>query len=87
MRLRVSSARTERRGHPAGAGGHEHAESHTGYEEHEDRKPHAGVSEAGHAQLGDAGETLDTGVCRTAFFEDPDDHALMLHHRYEPKRA
>jgi predicted enzyme related to lactoylglutathione lyase len=33
------------------------------------------------------GETLDTGVCHMAFFEDPDGNALMLHHRYAPKAA
>jgi predicted enzyme related to lactoylglutathione lyase len=32
-----------------------------------------------------AGETLDTGVCHMAFFSDPDDNALMLHHRYAPR--
>jgi predicted enzyme related to lactoylglutathione lyase len=31
------------------------------------------------------GETLDTGVCHMAFFEDPDGNALMLHHRYAPR--
>ncbi len=31
-----------------------------------------------------AGETLDTGVCKMAFFTDPDGNDLMLHHRYEP---
>jgi catechol 2,3-dioxygenase-like lactoylglutathione lyase family enzyme len=31
-----------------------------------------------------AGETLDTGVCRMAFFTDPDGNDLMLHHRYAP---
>ena len=30
------------------------------------------------------GETLDTGVCRMAFFNDPDGNALMLHRRYAP---
>ncbi len=33
------------------------------------------------------GETLDTGVCLMAFFEDPDGNALMLHHRYAPPQA
>jgi predicted enzyme related to lactoylglutathione lyase len=33
------------------------------------------------------GETLDTGVCRMAFFADPDGNALMLHHRYAPRTA
>jgi predicted enzyme related to lactoylglutathione lyase len=30
------------------------------------------------------GETFDTGVCRMAFFSDPDGNNLMLHHRYAP---
>jgi catechol 2,3-dioxygenase-like lactoylglutathione lyase family enzyme len=30
------------------------------------------------------GETLDTGVCKMAFFTDPDGNDLMLHHRYAP---
>jgi catechol 2,3-dioxygenase-like lactoylglutathione lyase family enzyme len=28
------------------------------------------------------GEILDTGVCRMAFFRDPDGNQLMLHRRY-----
>ena len=32
-----------------------------------------------------AGETLDTGVCHMAFFQDPDGNALMLHRRYAPR--
>jgi predicted enzyme related to lactoylglutathione lyase len=31
------------------------------------------------------GETFDTGVCHMAFFSDPDENALMLHHRYAPR--
>ena len=31
------------------------------------------------------GETLDTGVCHMALFEDLDGNALMLHHRYAPR--
>ena len=31
------------------------------------------------------GETLDTGVCLMALFEDPDGNDLMLHHRYKPR--
>jgi catechol 2,3-dioxygenase-like lactoylglutathione lyase family enzyme len=31
------------------------------------------------------GETLDTGVCHMAFFNDPDGNALMLHRRYAPR--
>jgi hypothetical protein len=30
------------------------------------------------------GGILDTGVCHMAFFSDPDDNDLMLHHRYRP---
>jgi catechol 2,3-dioxygenase-like lactoylglutathione lyase family enzyme len=30
------------------------------------------------------GETLDSGVCCQAFFEDPDRNALAIHHRYAP---
>lgn len=31
------------------------------------------------------GEIFDTGVCRMAFFHDPDGNALMLHRRYAPR--
>jgi len=31
-----------------------------------------------------AGDILDTGVCHTAFFTDPDGNDLMLHSRYAP---
>ena len=31
------------------------------------------------------GDTLDTGVCHMAFFDDPDDNQLMLHRRYAPR--
>lgn len=31
-----------------------------------------------------AGGIFDTGVCRMAFFADPDGNDLMLHHRYAP---
>jgi predicted enzyme related to lactoylglutathione lyase len=30
-------------------------------------------------------DTIDSGVCHMANFEDPDGNALMLHHRYAPK--
>ncbi len=33
------------------------------------------------------GETLDSGVCYQAFFEDQDGNALILHHRYVPLEA
>ncbi|CAA9522555.1 MAG: hypothetical protein AVDCRST_MAG45-2596 [uncultured Solirubrobacterales bacterium] len=29
-------------------------------------------------------DTLDSGVCHQAFFEDPDGNALAIHHRYAP---
>ena len=29
------------------------------------------------------GETLETAVCRMAFFKDPDGNALLLHRRYD----
>ena len=35
--------------------------------------------------VGFDGETLDTGVCRMAFFKDPDGNQLMLHRRYAPR--
>jgi catechol 2,3-dioxygenase-like lactoylglutathione lyase family enzyme len=30
------------------------------------------------------GETLDSGVCYQAYFQDQDGNALILHHRYAP---
>lgn len=30
------------------------------------------------------GETIDSGVCLQAFFEDPDGNTLAIHHRYAP---
>jgi catechol 2,3-dioxygenase-like lactoylglutathione lyase family enzyme len=33
-----------------------------------------------------AADTLNTGVCHMAFFEDPDGNSLMLHRRYAPRR-
>jgi predicted enzyme related to lactoylglutathione lyase len=32
-------------------------------------------------------DTLDTGVCHMAIFNDPDGNLLMLHHRYAPRPA
>ena len=32
-----------------------------------------------------ARDTLDSGVCHMAFFEDPNGNALMLHNRYAPR--
>lgn len=31
-------------------------------------------------------DTIDSGVCHMAHFQDPDGNSLMLHHRYAPKR-
>ncbi len=31
------------------------------------------------------GETIDSGVCHQAIFEDPDGNHLILHHRYAPR--
>jgi catechol 2,3-dioxygenase-like lactoylglutathione lyase family enzyme len=33
------------------------------------------------------GETLDSGVCHQAFFQDQDGNGLILHHRYAPPDA
>jgi catechol 2,3-dioxygenase-like lactoylglutathione lyase family enzyme len=33
------------------------------------------------------GDTLDSGVCYQAFFQDPDGNALAIHHRYAPPGA
>jgi predicted enzyme related to lactoylglutathione lyase len=30
-------------------------------------------------------DTIDSGVCHMAVFEDPDGNVLMLHHRYAPR--
>jgi catechol 2,3-dioxygenase-like lactoylglutathione lyase family enzyme len=30
------------------------------------------------------GDTIDSGVCCQAFFEDPDGNTLAIHHRYAP---
>ena len=32
-------------------------------------------------------DTLDSGVCYQAFFEDPDGNVLAIHHRYAPSDA
>ena len=46
--------------------------------------------EAARAELESRGvtflrDTLDSGVCHQAFFEDPDGNMLDIHHRYAPK--
>ena len=33
------------------------------------------------------GDTIDSGVCHQAIFEDQDGNALILHHRYAPTNA
>jgi predicted enzyme related to lactoylglutathione lyase len=32
-------------------------------------------------------DTIDSGVCHMAPFEDPDGNVLMIHHRYAPRSA
>jgi catechol 2,3-dioxygenase-like lactoylglutathione lyase family enzyme len=32
-------------------------------------------------------DTIDSGVCHMAPFQDPDGNSLMFHHRYAPKDA
>lgn len=32
-------------------------------------------------------DTIDSGVCNMAAFEDPDGNVLMIHHRYAPRTA
>ena len=44
---------------------------------------------AAHAELESRGvefkgDTIDSGVCCQAFFEDPDGNTLAIHHRYAP---
>jgi predicted enzyme related to lactoylglutathione lyase len=46
--------------------------------------------EAARAELESRGvefsaDTMDSGVCHMAFFQDPDGNALMIHHRYAPR--
>jgi catechol 2,3-dioxygenase-like lactoylglutathione lyase family enzyme len=46
--------------------------------------------EAARAELGARGvafkgETIDSGVCWQAHFDDPDGNALAIHHRYAPR--
>jgi predicted enzyme related to lactoylglutathione lyase len=33
------------------------------------------------------GDTIDSGVCHQAIFEDPDGNSLDLHHRYAPRSS
>jgi predicted enzyme related to lactoylglutathione lyase len=33
------------------------------------------------------GDTIDSGVCHQAIFQDPDGNSLDLHHRYAPRAA
>ena len=51
---------------------------------------HVDDVEAARAELESRGvefkaDTLDSGVCLQAFFEDPDGNTLALHHRYAPR--
>jgi len=65
-----------------------------GLEFHPHRVPialHVEDVEAARTQLESQGvrfvaETIDSGVCLQAIFEDPDGNVLDLHHRYAPKK-
>ncbi|EHN09373.1 Glyoxalase/bleomycin resistance protein/dioxygenase [Patulibacter medicamentivorans] len=51
---------------------------------------HVDDFEAAKAELESRGvtfktETIDSGVCHQAFFEDPDGNSLGIHHRYAPR--
>lgn len=51
---------------------------------------HVADVEAARAELESQGvefhaETMDSGVCKMAFFSDPDGNALMFHNRYAPR--
>ena len=46
--------------------------------------------EAAQAELQSRGvefksDTIDSGVCKQAFFEDPDGNTIGIHHRYAPQ--
>ena len=65
-----------------------------GLEFHPNKNPialHVEDFEAARAELESRGvafigDTLDSGVCYMAFFTDPDGNALMIHHRYAPRK-
>jgi predicted enzyme related to lactoylglutathione lyase len=46
---------------------------------------HAARSELEEKGVKFTADTIDSGVCYMAPFEDPDGNALMLHHRYAPR--
>jgi predicted enzyme related to lactoylglutathione lyase len=46
---------------------------------------HAARAEAEAKGVTFAADTMDSGVCYMAHFNDPDGNALMFHHRYAPK--
>ena len=52
---------------------------------------HVDDIEAAQAELASRGVeflgTADTGVCKMAFFADPDGNNLMLHNRYTPREG
>ena len=45
---------------------------------------HAARSELEEQGVKFLGDTIDSGVCHMAHFEDPDGNVLMFHHRYAP---
>ena len=46
---------------------------------------HAARSELEEKGIEFAADTIDSGVCHMAPFNDPDGNSLMFHHRYAPK--
>ena len=64
-----------------------------GREHHPNRNPialHVDDVESARAELESRGvsfqaDTIDSGVCHMAIFENPDGNTLMLHHRYAPR--
>ena len=53
---------------------------------------HVDDVEAARAQLESRGvvflgDTIDSGVCHMAIFNDPNGNTLMIHHRYAPRNA
>ena len=46
---------------------------------------HAELESRGTRGIEFKGDTIDSGVCWQAHFEDPDGNALAIHHRYAPK--
>ena len=69
--------------------------SAVGRENHPNRNPvalHVDDVAAARAELESRGvvflgDTIDSGVCHMAIFNDPNGNTLMIHHRYAPRTA